>query len=166
MLGGMVRFVVPPERADLVAGAVVGVEPEVEDDAVEQEFEWEPRADGGEVPGVEVSGHEDEQYRPEDGERGDREEGFGEVGVRDWVAGVLIAVEEADSDCFGVSWRPSCTRTTWHLLRTKIDQHCTFPRHHIEVCPCKQKQSSRERQARSVVESRVGKLHQTGPKSM
>lgn len=39
MLGGVVRFVVFPQRADFVAGAVVGVEPEVEDDAVEEEFE-------------------------------------------------------------------------------------------------------------------------------
>ena len=62
MFGGMVRAVVFPERADLVARAVVGVEPEVEDDAVEQEFEGQPRADddGGEVPGVEVAGYADE----------------------------------------------------------------------------------------------------------
>ena len=39
MLGGVVRFVVFPQRADFVAGAVVGVEPEVEDDAVEEQFE-------------------------------------------------------------------------------------------------------------------------------
>lgn len=61
MLGGVVRLVVFPQRADFVAGAVVGVEPEVEDDAVEEEFQWEPRADGGEIPGVEVAGCEDEE---------------------------------------------------------------------------------------------------------
>ena len=61
MLGGVVRFVVFPQRADFVAGAVVSVEPEVEDDAVEQEFQREPGADGGEIPGIEVSGCEDEE---------------------------------------------------------------------------------------------------------
>lgn len=61
MLGGVVRLVVFPQRADFVAGAVVGVEPEVEDDAVEEEFEGKPWADGGDIPGVEVAGCEDEE---------------------------------------------------------------------------------------------------------
>jgi len=34
VLGGVVGFVVFPQRADFVASAVVGVEPEVEDDGV------------------------------------------------------------------------------------------------------------------------------------
>ena len=97
MLGGMVRFVVFPQRADFVTGAVVGVEPEVEDDAVEEEFEGEIGADGGEVPVVEVAGYEDEEEGAEDGEEGYGEEGFGEVGGCDWVTGVLVAIEEADS---------------------------------------------------------------------
>lgn len=60
MLGSVVRLVVFPQRGYFVAGAVVSVEPEVEDDAVEQEFQREPGADGGEIPGIEVSGCEDE----------------------------------------------------------------------------------------------------------
>jgi len=97
MLGGVVRFVVPPERADFVAGAVVGVEPEVEDDGVQQELEWEPRADAGKLPVVDEAGYEDEGQGAEDGEEGDGEERSGETVVRDWVAGVVVAVEEADS---------------------------------------------------------------------
>lgn len=103
VLGGVVRFVVFPQRPDFVARAVVSVEPEVEDDAVQQEFEGEPGADGGKVPVVKAAGHEDEQQGSEDGEEEDGEEGFGEVVVRDWVSGVLVAVEEADSGKLRIS---------------------------------------------------------------
>lgn len=102
------RFVVFPQRADFVAGAVVGVEPEVEDDAVEEEFEGEIGADGGEVPGVEMSSYEDEEEGAEDGEEGYCEEGFGEGGGCDWVAGVLVAVEEAHSVGWGSAEVISC----------------------------------------------------------
>lgn len=103
MLREMMRSVEFPQRANLVAGAVVSVEPEVKDDGVKQEFDGEPQADVGEVPGVEVSGHENEQQRSEDGEKRDGEESLEEVVVRDWVAGVVVAVEEADSVDLGIS---------------------------------------------------------------
>ena len=101
MFGGVVRFVVAPKRADLVAGAVVGVEPEVEDDGVQQELEWEPGADAGEFPLIDEARHENEGQGAEDGEECDCEEGFGEAVVCDWVAGVVVAVEEADSGGWG-----------------------------------------------------------------
>lgn len=99
VLGGVVRFVEFPQRADFVAGAVVGVEPEVEDDGVEEEFEGQPAgyACGGEGPVVEVAGYEDEGEGPEEGEEGYAEEGFGEARGGDLVAGVVVGVEEADS---------------------------------------------------------------------
>jgi hypothetical protein len=60
MFGEVVRSVEFPQRANLVAGAVVGVEPEIQDDGVEQELDWEPWGYGGEIPGVEVAAYEDD----------------------------------------------------------------------------------------------------------
>ena len=86
--------------------------------------------------------------------------------MRDWVAGMLVAVEEADSvDCGSVEVCHS-DEMIWYLLRTEIDQHRTFPRHHVQVCSSDEQQGCRERKSRSIVVSRVGKLHQAGPKSM
>lgn len=63
VLGEVVRAVELPERVEVVHEAVVPVEPEVEDDAVDADFEWEPFPVklGGELVRVvgEVGGHDD-----------------------------------------------------------------------------------------------------------
>jgi len=170
MLREVVRPVVSPERTNFVAGAVVGVEPEVQDDGIQQEFDWEPRADGGEVPGVEIAAYENDQRRPDGGEEGDGAESLEVVVVCHLIAGVSVAVEEANS----VDEESRISRLFdhahgligWDLLCTKVDQRCACPRYHVQIRCGVEKQSCRKRETLPIVEFRIRKLYQGRPKSM
>lgn len=66
----------------------------------------------------------------------------------DLVAGVLVAVEEADSVGWvlvGVHHARTQIGFVLDLLRSKIDQQRAFPRHHVNVGTNEKEQRCRER---------------------
>lgn len=95
MLGEVVGAVKLPQAADLVHQAVVPVEPEVEDDAVEPGLERHPGPAhvGGGLGGA--VGEEDGEDGAEGGRRDERAHHLPDADVGDAVALVGVAVEEA-----------------------------------------------------------------------
>jgi hypothetical protein len=74
---------------------VVGVEEEVQHDGVEEELKGEPGAETH--AGAAVVGEEDGEDGSDGGSEFDGEEDFVDADVRDGVADVFVAVEEANS---------------------------------------------------------------------
>ena len=96
VLGEVVRAVVLPQAVDLVAGAVVGVEEEVEHDRVEKELGGQPGAEGDRVGAL--VGEEEGEDRPDSGGEFNGEQNLVDADVGDLVAGMFVAIKETNSE--------------------------------------------------------------------
>lgn len=96
VLGQMVGAVVFPESVVLVHAAVVPVKPEVKDDSIESEFDWQPPA-GRRWKFAAAVGKDDCHQRSEGRGVGKGMECLRHIGVWNLVALVLVTIQESVS---------------------------------------------------------------------
>lgn len=93
MLGKMVGSVVLPETIELMAAPVVEVEPEIQDDGIQGQLQWQPPAQRERL--LRAVGKEDREHRSNRCGHLHGPEDFIDACIRYLISLVLVSIEEA-----------------------------------------------------------------------